>query len=102
MKSDLVQRLFMAAGAAAVGLLLAGCPSQQSYLASKPPAFAAGYEDGCKSGEQYFENSLKPKIVDKARYRSDRLYRDGWDEGYNACYSQKQVEIEMERAGRRF
>ena len=57
--------------------LLTGCPSQQSYLASKPPAFAKGYKDGCRSGEKYWENNLIDyKIIDPA-LKENPDYRDG-------------------------
>ncbi|WP_201352751.1 hypothetical protein [Hydrogenimonas urashimensis] len=78
-------------------LLLTGCPSLQSYLASKPPAFAKGYTDGCKSGEKFWENNLANyKIIDPA-LKEDPDYKEGWEEGYNRCYSDKEVEIWMRR-----
>jgi hypothetical protein len=84
----------------ASSLLLTGCPSQQSYLASKPPLFAKGYKDGCKSAERYWENNMAPyKIVDEA-HKDDPDYKEGWEWGYNRCYNEKETEIWMTR--RRF
>lgn len=80
-----------------ITLFFAGCPSTHSYLASKPPAFAKGYEDGCKSGEKYWENNLIDYKTIDPNLRENPDYRDGWREGYNRCYSEKETEIWMTR-----
>ena len=84
----------------ATALIFAGCPSQQKWLASKPPLFAKGYQDGCQSAENYWQNNLAPyKVIDETLAK-DPDYKDGWEWGYSRCYSEKETEMWMTR--RRF
>jgi hypothetical protein len=81
----------------ATALIFAGCPSQQKWLASKPPLFAKGYHDGCQSAENWWQNNLGHyKVIDNA-HRDDPDYKEGWEWGYNRCYSEKETEIQMTR-----
>ena len=78
-------------------LLLTGCPSEHSYLASKSPMFVRGYRDGCESAERYWKNNLvQYRVIDKKLCdRPD--YKEGWDDGYQRCYAHKEMEIQMRR-----
>ena len=79
----------------AMTILLTGCPSQQSYLASKPPLFAKGYRDGCESAERWWQNNLGNYKVVSEEDKDDPQYKEGWETGYNRCYSEKETEIWM-------
>ena len=80
-------------------LFLTGCPSQQAWLASKPPLYARGYKDGCKSAERFWQNNLADyKVVDPSK-KDAPLYKEGWEYGYNRCYAEKETEIWMTRPG---
>jgi hypothetical protein len=48
-------------------------------LAGYPPAFRAGYADGCTSVRQ---SALKR---DAARFKSDANYAQGWHDGHDIC-----------------
>ncbi|WP_300367748.1 hypothetical protein [Hydrogenimonas sp.] len=76
-------------------LLFTGCPSQQSYLASKPPLFAKGYKDGCKSAERWWQNNLANYKIISEEDKENPQYKEGWETGYNRCYSEKETEIWM-------
>lgn len=80
-------------------LFLAGCPSEHSYLAAKPPAFQEGYRDGCKNAEEMVVNSFVERKDNTERYKNDPIYRDGWDDGYSRCYANKEMDIWMDRPG---
>ena len=62
--------------------LAVGCAGQPAPTAERPgvnlsgypPAFRAGYADGCASA--------KPNA---ARFRSDANYAQGWRDGYDIC-----------------
>ena len=70
---------------ALVALLVAGCAGQQApaarsgvNLSGYPPAFRAGYADGCASVSA-------ARRRDEARFKSDTDYAQGWRDGYDIC-----------------
>ena len=71
-----------------VAILLAACatsppskpPPPKVNLAGFPPAFRAGYEDGCQSAKP---NAKQRR--DAARFRKDAQYTNGWRDGYDVC-----------------
>ncbi|WP_353662128.1 hypothetical protein [Hydrogenimonas sp. SS33] len=80
-------------------ILLTGCPSEQSYLTSKPSLFVKGYRDGCESAKRYWKNNLVPyKIVDPT-LKKNPDYHEGWEDGYSRCYANEEMEIQMRRPG---
>lgn len=65
--------------------LMAGCasrpapvPQPKVNLSGYPPAFRAGYADGCAS-----VNAARKR--DEARFKSDANYAMGWRDGYSIC-----------------
>ncbi len=70
--------------------LVAGCASQPApppasapaapgvNLSGYPPAFRAGYADGCAS-----VNAARKR--DEPRFKSDASYAQGWQDGYDIC-----------------
>ncbi|WP_200763705.1 hypothetical protein [Nitrosophilus alvini] len=75
--------------------LLSGCTVKYENIYSKLPAFQEGYKDGCESGEEAASNSFSQKKIDIKRYNNDSVYKEGWDEGYYDCYSDRELEIWM-------
>jgi hypothetical protein len=69
-------------------VLLAACAGPKKdpnvNLAGYPPAFHAGYVDGCESSKR--ESS---EIKDKARFKNDAQYASGWRDGYDICARRK-------------
>jgi len=78
--------------------LFTGCVSTQEWLKTKPQSFQLGYKTGCVNGEDMASNSyiVKSNETDK-NYKDDEYYRAGWDEGYDDCKTDKEVEIMMRR-----
>ncbi len=64
-------------------LILPGC--RRMWDAEGPPAYRAGYADGCYSGLSAARR-LYPYQKDEDRYANDALYREGWDDGRKTCY----------------
>ena len=77
--------------------LLSGCVSTEEWLKTKPVAFQKGYKVGCDNGEQRASNSTIFKKDDTKEYKENTNYRDGFDDGYETCYSDKEVDIMMRR-----
>jgi hypothetical protein len=67
--------------------ILAGCTSTEEALIERglPPAYAAGYDDGCASGKAAGGDLFSEAEKDESRYASDRQYAEGWDEGFAKC-----------------
>ncbi|WP_457593637.1 hypothetical protein [Hydrogenimonas sp.] len=76
-------------------ILFAGCASEQSYLAKHSPAFVQGYKEGCKNAQERVADSFVEKKNDTARYKEDREYAKGWDDGYERCYGNAQMEQDL-------
>ncbi|WP_457594890.1 hypothetical protein [Hydrogenimonas sp.] len=81
--------------AAVTLMLLTGCLSSQPAPGSE--AYRQGYEAGCERAKLWYENSFSEYRRKPERYRSDPLYRSGFDEGYDTCFADKELEIWMER-----
>ncbi|BDY13327.1 hypothetical protein [Hydrogenimonas cancrithermarum] len=80
-------------------MLFVGCASTQTWLKTKPVPFQEGYEAGCVSGEERAGYTFSTLKKNEIRYENDPLYKEGWDEGYSRCFSDKEVEICMRRPG---
>lgn len=74
------------AGILALFVLLAGgcaTPKYQSQnvnLSGFPAEYRAGYDDGC--------SSVKYPLIQKKdtdRFKTDKLYAQGWKDGYDLC-----------------
>lgn len=82
-------------------ILLSGCISTQEWLKTKPENFQLGYKKGCLNGEDMASNSYVEKLNETdTLYKDDEVYREAWDDGYETCYSDREVDIMMMR--RRF
>ena len=53
-------------------------------LSGYPPAFRAGYLDGCESSKR---TSKQKK--DENRFKHDAQYASGWRDGYDICAGRK-------------
>lgn len=69
--------------------LAAGCNTAQTradrLTEGQPPAYRAGFGDGCYSGYSAAGNPYYRLTKDVRRYSSDDLYRMGWDDGMVNC-----------------
>lgn len=64
--------------------LLAGC-GDELLRQQANPAFATGYDDGCKNGSSMASNLTGQFIRNEARYNSEPEYARGWQNGNRAC-----------------
>ena len=79
-------------------IFLTGCVSTQEWLKTKPEIFQLGYKNGCQNGEDMAMNSYVEKSNENDElYKDSVSYREGWDDGYETCYSDKEVDIMMRR-----
>jgi hypothetical protein len=53
-------------------------PRPNVNLTGYPPAFQAGYSDGCTSARS-------AQVRDEARFKSDAQYAQGWRDGNSIC-----------------
>ncbi|HVY06888.1 MAG TPA: hypothetical protein VHB46_13010 [Burkholderiales bacterium] len=53
-------------------------------LAGYPPAFRAGYLDGCDSSKR-----SSGRTRDEDRFKHDPQYASGWRDGFDICTKQK-------------
>jgi len=81
--------------------ILTGCVSTNEWLKTKPLDYQKGYKDGCENGEDMASYSYIFKKDDTIIYKTNKVYRSGWDEGYADCFSDKEFE-NMTRQGGRF
>lgn len=51
----------------------------------RPPKYIDGYVDGCESGYHAAEVPYHFFNRDPKRFKSDRLYSDGWNDGFKYC-----------------
>ena len=65
----------------------ASCASVEQALIEQgqPPAYAAGYADGCASGKEAAGGLFADARKDQDRYGADSQYTQGWDEGFEEC-----------------
>jgi hypothetical protein len=52
------------------------------------PAYAAGYQDGCRNGSSTASNATGEFIRNEARYRVEPDYAAGWRNGNRNCNGQ--------------
>jgi hypothetical protein len=66
---------------------LAACTSTEESLIERglPPAYAAGYDDGCASGKAAGGDLFSEAEKDDSRYVADSQYAKGWDDGFAKC-----------------
>jgi hypothetical protein len=66
---------------------LTACTSTEEALIERglPPAYAAGYDDGCASGNAAGGSLFSEAQKDESRYAADSQYGKGWDEGFAKC-----------------
>jgi hypothetical protein len=75
--------------ALALSAMAIGCTTPEKKepnvnLAGYPPAFRAGYLDGCNSARR--PSSAKK---DEERFKQESQYAAGWRDGYDICSRQK-------------
>ena len=76
-------RIFMAV----VGLfILAAC--QTTRVPAGPPEYQDGFKGGCDSGYVAANHPYYRWNKDPLRYERDRLYRQGWEDGFRTCKGQ--------------
>jgi hypothetical protein len=87
---------------AAMTFTVTGCltPMQQTENIvgkNQPLPYKTGFTHGCSSGENAAGDvySRFQKSIDQ--YESDRLYRSGWDDGYNHCLEKQKAFYKMLR-----
>jgi hypothetical protein len=51
----------------------------------RPPDYIDGYVDGCDSGYHAAGVPYNLFSQDRERFKSDRLYSDGWNDGFTNC-----------------
>jgi hypothetical protein len=72
----------------AIVAILGGCAPQKRdanvNLGGYPPAFRAGYVDGCESAHR-----LVGAVRDEARFKADPMYATGWRDGFEICKQKK-------------
>ena len=81
------------------GALLAGCAatSEELQVLREEPGFAAGFGDGCTTGQEEEKSFSTKRVRDAYAFENDRAYRAGWRQGYIEC---KRPAPEMETGGR--
>ncbi len=70
--------------AIATSVLLAACAGG-GFVPDGPPAFKAGYNDGCDQG-YYDSGSGISTTPDREALATDPVYRDGYEQGHDRCY----------------
>jgi hypothetical protein len=80
-------RLQPALAALVAAAALAACTSTEEALIERglPPAYAAGYDDGCASGKATGGGLFNEAQKDAERYPADSQYAKGWDDGFTKC-----------------
>jgi hypothetical protein len=91
------RRSWLVVGVMAV--ILAACTSTEDALIERgfSPAYAAGYDHGCSSGQVAGGGLFGEPQKDADRYASDSEYTKGWDAGFAKCKADQE---EMEREAR--
>ena len=59
----------------------------QEWLLTKPKSFQIGYEAGCDNGKDMVDHSYVFKANNTKEYKTNGVYKNGWDEGYYDCYT---------------
>lgn len=68
-----------------VGLIVTACVTPMSLVPPGPEPWRIGYRDGCDSGTRAAGNPYVQFIKDVQRSMGDRLYREGWQDGFATC-----------------
>lgn len=69
-------------------VILAGCATRPSDVAVGPPAYKDGYAPGCDSGLSAGGNPYYHLTKDPQRFLDDKMYAQGWNDGFAACKGQ--------------
>ena len=83
-------------------ILLISCASNsidyagQSVVKDKPIIFKHGFKDGCNSGYEVAGSDMS-KFKKSKEYVSNDLYKQGWDQGFEHCINEYQMERDLER-----
>ena len=101
-------RLFLAAAAGALTILLGGCAGSEGQRLMREgasPAYAQGFDDGCSSGKRAGGDMFAQFHKNVRAFQMDPDYRQGWNDGNAECRSeeisnlrQQEMGIEQERA----
>ncbi len=69
-----------------IALVTACAPTKKETvnLAGYPPAFRAGYADGCESSKR-----ATGRTRDEARFKNEAQYASGWRDGFDICARKK-------------
>lgn len=79
---------FLATGCAGAAL-----EARRDLLTSQghPKPYVDGYMDGCASGRNAAGNSSYTFTKDVQRFDRDRLYRQGWPDGFQSCKGESEA-----------
>jgi hypothetical protein len=67
---------------------LAGCalfPTAAERAEARTPSYRQGYADGCAASSAQGVNYRAGPYRDEVLYKVDRIYRNGWENGYVTC-----------------
>jgi hypothetical protein len=98
-----ISRIFVGVG---ITLLLAGCAglnadrylyNKQTFMLNQgnPPAYVAGYVDGCASGRRLGGDRRFSYRKNNTRFDKDALYARGWQEAQINCRNETLTEGEF-------
>ena len=83
-------------------IMLISCASNsidyagEALIKDKPIMFKQGFKDGCSSGYEAAGSDMAKSKKSK-EYASGDLYKQGWDEGFDHCHNELQMERDLER-----
>ena len=71
-------------------LAISGCATERlqrerNQLAGQPEEYKDGYVDGCSSGTKAAGNPYYSFKKNATRFDADKLYAQGWTDGFNVC-----------------
>lgn len=77
-------------------IALGGCADQtlqneRARLVGYPEPYKDGYVDGCSSGTKAAGNPYYVFKKDVVRFDADKLYGQGWGDGFNVCKAEYQA-----------
>lgn len=65
--------------------LICGCATKQSQVPHGPPTYQEGFMAGCDSGYSAASHPYYKWHKDVERFNSDKLYMQGWNDGFATC-----------------
>lgn len=68
-----------------VALILIACVTDPKRMPVGPAAYRIGYAAGCDSGYDAAGHFYYKFNKDPARYARDRMYAQGWNDGFRVC-----------------